>query len=216
MPFRPTAIIFDYGNVLSLPQSQAEADALAASLETSSRRFHEVYWRFRRAYDEAALGPDAYWREVARALSRDLTSPLLEKLLHLDARSWIHPSPGMPEWAEEVRRAGLRIGLLSNMPGPIRDAVLTAGWLPEFDDATFSCDVFETKPAPPIYEHCLRGLGIEAWEALFLDDRPENVEAARSLGMHAVVFTTAAEVAIELERGFDLPSALISKLKAAG
>ncbi len=59
-----------------------------------------------------------------------------------------------------------------------------------FDHVTFSCEIGVLKPEPEIYEHALRGLGVAPAEAVFLDDRPENVEGARHLGLHAELFTT--------------------------
>ena len=37
------------------------------------------------------------------------------------------------------------------------------------------------KPTQAIYEHCLAGLGVRPHEALFLDDRSPNIEAAQDL-----------------------------------
>jgi FMN phosphatase YigB (HAD superfamily) len=78
-------------------------------------------------------------------------------------------------------------------------------WLPEFDHMTFSCDVRLVKPKPAIYEHCLHGVGVGASEALFFDDRPENVEAARRLGIHAIEFTTPEEAIAAIDGQYILP-----------
>ena len=43
------------------------------------------------------------------------------------------------------------------------------------------------KPDPRIYRHVLGELAVEAARAIFVDDMPANVEAARSLGMHGVL-----------------------------
>jgi hypothetical protein len=59
----------------------------------------------------------------------------------------------------------------------------------------------------------LDGLGVEPNQALFLDDRPENVRAAEAMGIHAVLFTTADEVAAELEHRFDIPALLVATLE---
>jgi FMN phosphatase YigB (HAD superfamily) len=61
------------------------------------------------------------------------------------------------------------------------------------------------KPDPAIYEHTLKGLDVSAAEALFLDDRIPNVEAARALGIHAIQFRSIAELKADLEAlGFPL------------
>ena len=57
-----------------------------------------------------------------------------------------------------------------------------------------------------MYEHALRGLGVAAVDALFLDDREENVEGARRLGMHGLLFHSPAQAQAELDGVFALPA----------
>ena len=61
-------------------------------------------------------------------------------------------------------------------------------WLDQFDHQTFSADVSLIKPDAAIYEHSLRGVGVAASEALFVDDKEQNVEGARAVGMRAIRF----------------------------
>ena len=48
------------------------------------------------------------------------------------------------------------------------------------------------EPDPAIYRYLLDTHGLRAEDTVFIDDAPRNVEAAASLGMHAVRFTDAA------------------------
>lgn len=214
MPERiqPKAVILDYGNVLSGPQPPTDVERMAAILELAMARFRENYWRFRLAYDAATLTPTDYWNAVA---ARPLTETQLEGLTEIDAASWSHPARVVPEWARRVHEAGFQTALLSNIPRPVRDYLLTCDWLPRFHHSTFSCDLGMTKPTPGIYQHSLDGLGVAAGDALFLDDRPENVRAAEQMGIHAVLFTTPDEVAAELERRFDIPPLRVVTLEEA-
>ena len=107
---------------------------MAAIVKLPRERFEEIYWRHRLKYDEAKLEPTEYWSEFGR-----VGPAQIEQLNRLDAASWTHPAASMPGWARELRAAGFRIGLLSNMPFTVRDAVLGCDWLPEFDQRTFSC-----------------------------------------------------------------------------
>ncbi|MGD0435406.1 MAG: HAD family phosphatase [Bryobacteraceae bacterium] len=210
MRIRPKAVILDYGNVLSRPQPQTEVERMAAVLEFPTDRFRESYWRYRVVYDEAALEPAAYWQAVA---GRPIPDAELEGLIEIDCASWAHPAPSVPEWARRLRQAGFQAALLSNMPVPVRDYIQTCDWLPRFDHRTFSCDLGISRPSPGMYRHSLDGLGVEPNQALFLDDRPENVRAAEAMGIHAVLFTTADEVAAELEHRFDIPALLVATLE---
>lgn len=194
------AVIFDYGNVLCRPQPPDSVAAMAAVLDLPRDRFVEIYWRHRLAYDEGKLDPLEYWKYFG-----SVTPAQIEQLNRLDGASWTHPEAVMPDWARQLQQTGLRIALLSNMPFTVRDAVLACEWLPDFDQRTFSCELRISKPSPEIYEHCLRGLGVPAKEALFLDDRPENIRGGEAIGMHGIVFRSAGDLASQLAGRFDIP-----------
>lgn len=57
-----------------------------------------------------------------------------------------------------------------------------------FDGLILSHEVGVRKPAPAIYESCLRLAGRPARECVFIDDLPSNVEAARACGLHGLVY----------------------------
>ena len=194
------AVIFDYGNVLCRPQAPADVAAMAAVLRLPRDRFEEIYWRHRLAYDEGKLDPAEYWKFFG-----SVTPEQIEQLNRLDCASWTHADAAMPDWAGQLRAAGFQTALLSNMPFTVRDAVLACQWLPEFDQRTFSCELRISKPSPEIYEHCLLGLGVAAKDALFLDDRLSNVQGAEAVGMHGILFTSAADLAAKLAERFDIP-----------
>jgi len=198
-------VIFDYGNVLCQSQPVADTAAMASILNLPLAQFREVYWRFRIPYDAAALSPIDYWNSVAQAASRTLAPSAISELIAIDSQSWSHPAPHMPQWARDLRAAGLRTAILSNMPVSVRDYVLGCPWLPEFDARVFSCDLGVCKPAEAMYQECLRALGAAARETLFLDDREPNVRAAEALGMHAILYTNASDAAREILSRFSLP-----------
>ena len=182
---------------------------MASYLGLPVTQFKEDYWKSRLAYDEAALDAASYWERVAQ---RRLTSADIDHLNEIDAKSWTHADPVMPAWARLVRNAGLRTALLSNMPIPVRDYVERCDWLPEFDQRIYSCDLRVGKPSRLVYERCLGGLRVDPAEALFLDDRTENVQAAEAVGMHGIVFSTPIALVTELHRRFAIPGPLIAKV----
>ena len=208
-PIETKAIVFDYGNVLCLPQPRAAVEAMAEMFAVPTARFEEVYWPYRLPYDLARLDAVAYWRTVARDLGRPLTERDIPRLIELDVQSWTHLDACMMEWARRLRAAGVRIAVLSNMPLDLRQWIAREGaWLAGFDFATFSCDLGIAKPDEAIYRHCLSGLGVAPGETLFFDDRQRNVEGARSLGIHAFHFTTPQETLAALDGRFRLPAPL--------
>jgi len=206
-PIQPKAIIFDYGNVLCVPQPSQDVEAMAAIFQVSPERFEEVYWPYRLPYDKGALDAMSYWQTVAHDLKRPLSENDRQRLVQLDVSSWTHLDARMMEWARRVRAAGIRIAILSNMPLELRNWIVhQSGWLADFDFATFSCDLGIAKPDAAIYQHCLSGLGVAAAETLFFDDRQPNVDGARLVGIRAVHFTTAQDTLAALGRSYRLPA----------
>ncbi|MBI4423279.1 MAG: HAD family phosphatase [Elusimicrobia bacterium] len=61
------------------------------------------------------------------------------------------------------------------------------------------------KPDPAIYRAALKTARVRPEEAVFIDDLPENVEAARRLGLHALQFRGAPELRLQLARLGVLP-----------
>ncbi len=188
---------------------------MAAIFDVSAPRFEEAYWPGRLSFDQGALTAETYWAQVAAALSRGLSHAQRERLIELDNASWSYPDPRMVQWAVELRRAGLRTAVLSNMPITLRTALRQCAWLPEFDHSCYSCDVRHAKPEPEIFHECLQGVGVAANEALFLDDREENVAAARQLGIHTIHFQTPEQAQGEIDRHYQLPLAIPLNGKSA-
>src|SRR3712207_2291617 len=89
-------------------------------------------------------------------------------------------------------------------------------WEPRWRSMLPIDDVFEVvvdsafvgmrKPDPRIYELTLERLGLPAGACAFVDDLEHNIEAARSLGMHAVWFQDTEQAIAELEAQLSQPS----------
>jgi putative hydrolase of the HAD superfamily len=205
-PFQPQAVIFDFGMVLSEPQSQACIDEMAGLLDASVPAFQQAYWHDRHAYDLGRMHGPAYWQGIGHALERELDTSRVEQLIDLDIRSWMRIDIQMLEWARSVRSAGVRTAILSNMPPEHRQWISTqSGWLEDFDFATFSCDLGIGKPERPIYEHCLGGLDTPAAQTLFFDDLERNIAGAQGIGIHAVRFTSPGETLAGIHERYCLP-----------
>ncbi len=61
-----------------------------------------------------------------------------------------------------------------------------------------SCWVGAVKPARRIYETALAVAQVEPDRAVFIDDRPRNLEPARALGMHALLYRGVAGLRTDL------------------
>ncbi|HZU24508.1 MAG TPA: HAD family phosphatase [Bryobacteraceae bacterium] len=203
---QPAAVIFDYGKVLSISQQPSDMEAMARVAGIDVPVMHDLYWKYRLAFDRRDLSIEDYWKTIAREGGAVLRNGTMEEIIRLDNESWSRPNPVVVTWAGEIRRSGIRTAILSNMPITLRRYLTeNALWLRDFEYATWSCDVNAVKPEPAIYWHTLNALKLQPGDTLFLDDKEENVAGAREVGMHAILFENPAQAWSELRGRFALP-----------
>ena len=195
------AVIFDYGLVLSGPP---EPGARARLLEISGlppEIFDAHYWKYRLDYDRGTLNGHTYWPAIARDTGVSLSPQQIEALIEQDVLLWATVDPVMLEWVGRVRASGMKTAILSNMGEDLLAYMREHfNWLDRFHHLTWSCELNLIKPMAAIYEHTLEQLNVRADEALFLDDRAENVEGARAVGIHALLFRGAQNLQADLKR----------------
>ena len=68
-----------------------------------------------------------------------------------------------------------------------------------FEDWIASCDVGLRKPDPQIYFLALERAGVRSDKAIYIDDRPELVDAGRSVGLKAVRFENSKQLEEDLQ-----------------
>ena len=204
------AVIFDYGEVLCYRPTPEEIAQLAGFFNLRVDQLPALWERNRGPYDRGDITPQVYWSAFAKDAGVELAPERLEEVHDLDVAMWSKVNDSMVAWASQLRSSGMKIGLLSNMhPEMVEYCRQHFSWLNNFDFLTFSGEVRMIKPDPAIYEHTLRGLGVQAAEALFLDDREVNIRAAQALGIYSLRFESIEKLRGELSAaGFPiLPAA---------
>jgi putative hydrolase of the HAD superfamily len=192
---RFAGVIFDYGGVLAAHQTEDDAEHLAKTAGIDSGRFQELYWSHRLDYDRGDVTGPNYWRRIGSLAGCILDDATIQALIDLDSRSWMNFMQPMYEFVTQLRGAGKRLAVLSNMPHELGEAIKAQGFgFAGFDHVTLSYEIRSAKPEAQIYEECLQGIGTRAEETLFLDDRIVNIEGAKALGIDALVFSTPSEM----------------------
>jgi len=203
-----TTVIFDFGYVLSLPPQPSDYQRLAGLAEIDGKHFEEVYWGQRADYDRGTIDGPTYWRRIAAIAGKEFASAQIDSLIAADIAIWMRANPVMMEWVRALKSRGVKIAVLSNMPIEISTYMRQhAPWFKDFDYVCFSAEVQLAKPEAAIFQACLKVVQATPEECLFIDDRAENVEAARALGMQALKFVSVEELAGELQ-SFNLPARL--------
>jgi putative hydrolase of the HAD superfamily len=157
----------------------------------------------RRAWDDV-LTANSHWRvvgelrdpfEILRRLANQVDAAipddLVRKAVQIRLERFRHSLARIPavnvDAIKALRRAGLRVGLISNA-----DAMEVASWpgcpmAGVFDVEVFSCDVGLAKPDAAIYRRCLDAMQLDAAECLFVGDGGSNeLVGAKEVGLTTV------------------------------
>jgi putative hydrolase of the HAD superfamily len=199
------AIISDFGGVLTTPLGNSFAAwskeagipledlgrALAASAER--RGEHPLF-----VLERGELTEEEFIRRLEEELGdgRRLDSMVDTYFAHLER------NPEMIDFVRDLRNRGLRAALLTNN---VREwEPRWRSMLPEIDEifevVVDSAFVGMRKPEPEIYHLTLERLGgLRPEECVFVDDIALNCDAARELGMAAVVFESTEQARPEIE-----------------
>ena len=188
-------MIWDYGGVFSASPFDAMA-GVAREMGVDPQRYLEIVFG---PYDHDTDHP---WHRLERGEITLVAAR--EAIVALGRREGIDADPlhlfgamsrggaglraEVIERARRLKSAGLATALVTNNAAEFRDYWRRSIPLPElFHHVIDSSEVGLRKPDPRIFELALAKLGVAPGSAVFLDDYPGNVAAARRLGMQGVL-----------------------------
>lgn len=187
----PSAVIFDVGNVLYdwnprylYERLIGDDRALDAFLDGVATR----EWHFQhdagRPFAETSAELAAAHPEFAEMIA--LWGPRFDEQIP-------HALPGMPELVAEIDAAGVPLFAITNFSGefwpPFR--ARESALFDRFRDIVVSGDEKLVKPDPAIYALALDRFGLAGPDAVFVDDREDNVAAAEAAGLRGLLFAGA-------------------------
>ena len=96
--------------------------------------------------------------------------------------------PGALELLQDLRRAGFRLGIISNFDLRLHQILKHIGVLHLFEQIVVSSQVGAEKPSPRIFEEALRRFAVAPGELLHVgDDEKADGDGARALGIQTFV-----------------------------
>jgi putative hydrolase of the HAD superfamily len=201
------AVIFDFGGVLCFHPAAEQIAEAARACELPVPEFLHAFWSNRLPYDAGELTPQAYWGAVAKTAGRTFDDDLVAEMIQREIDFWSRYDDRVIAWARQLRASGLRTGMLSNMPEPLGAHLrATRTLLDHFDHVTLSYELRVTKPKADIYQDAIRGLSVSPAEALFLDDRADNVAGASAVGLQAELYVSWEEFEKDALGRYNLPA----------
>ncbi|MGB7433953.1 MAG: HAD family phosphatase [Candidatus Acidiferrum sp.] len=200
------AVVLDYGEVLCERPKKDALLRMAQVIDIEPNRFLALYSTSRDPYDQGVVSAEEYWEDFAKRAGMRVDRSVVGQLRRLDTEMWSSTSPEMMEWVDRLNESELTTAVLSNMQHDMAAyARKNFPWFANLDHQILSCEVGLIKPDPAIFHETVRRVGVGAEEALFVDDREANVNAARETGIVAIRFQSPTQLCGELEdMGFEV------------
>jgi putative hydrolase of the HAD superfamily len=213
------AVIFDWGGTLT-PWHTVDHSELwnsvcsrhypatdAALIAAAVRAAEMELWGLAESSHRSATLDEVFARAGVTATAEFLISYF---------RAWdphTFTDPAVPPLLRELRRRGIKVGVLSNTMWPrsaheqifVRDEVLDL-----IDGAVYSSEIPWVKPHPEAFRAAMTAIGVtDPATCVFVGDRPyDDVHGAKSAGMRAVLVPNSDVPAFEA----GVPDAIITRL----
>lgn len=192
-------IIFDVGQVLVKYDWEEYLKGFGFPEEEYQLMAENIFlsdtWNER---DQGLLSEEEYVERFMDAIPQ-YREDVREVIKHTDQT--ISPMDYAYTWTKYLKSQGYHLYILSNYCQYTLDLTLPMmDFLENMDGVVFSCQVKQIKPHADIYQTLLSRYGLKAQECVFIDDREENCQAARELGISAIQFFDFKQAAKELEK----------------
>jgi putative hydrolase of the HAD superfamily len=197
-PKKIRTIIFDIGRVLVRLDIAGAMGGLAGTIsltpqETWAAIEHDPRWR---DWQEGRMSPRDWQLHICRRLGVNLS---FEQFSDIWNRV-LDPTPVLDSAFLESLSKRYCLAVLSNTD-PIHVAELERrfDFFRFFKHRLYSCVVGASKPSPLIFRAALQACKTSADNALYIDDIPAYVEAARQLGMTGILFQSPEQLVTDLQ-----------------
>ena len=108
--------------------------------------------------------------------------------------------PGVQDYLEDARRLGVKLGVASSSPASWVVGHLERLGLRHYFDCVRTCDdVQRAKPDPELYLSAMDCLGVNASQAIAIEDSPNGAHAAQRAGLFCIVVPTPITSRLNLD-----------------
>ena len=115
-----------------------------------------------------------------------VTGDVIKEFMDTLTKGLSRTNPDLMEAVARLKKAGLKVAVLTNNWKSEKAERLLFKDIDLFDEVVESCLVGMRKPEETIYQHTLDLLGVQAEEAVFLDDLGHNLKPADKMGIATI------------------------------
>ncbi len=192
------SVIFDIGGVIVKDYMPGYYSYLSRLSGHKARKVRELIEKATPGIEKGKTTIEAFEHKVASSLGM----PVADVLWYEYFEEHVTVNVDVMDLIEELHDDYV-IAYLSNIDRSkygYTKKVIGSG---DFDYRFASCDIGMRKPEPRIFRYALRKMKLMPKETVFIDNQLENVQGARGVGIHSILYKGRRQLDIELARIWD-------------
>ncbi len=191
------AIIFDVGGVVLKPKSfRPLTREYAKLMGRDGEEVHKIFKKYWHEWKFGKISEEEFFEGMGRDLGVKVDKNKLRELMY----SFPELDRNVVSLIQRLRRK-YEIFSLTNHAKEFFEFLEGKYGLGRLFDCIFkSYEAKLAKPDPRFFEWVMEEIGRKPEECVFIDDREENVEAARVLGMNAILYEDVRMLEKELRK----------------
>lgn len=188
--------IFDLGKVVVHSDDKVLLEDIKKTLDLTDKQLKEVIWDISNLIQTGQISEADYLRKLLSryGIKKEIPKDLLKRSFENDFE-FIDPTI---EVIKNLKAKRIKLAALSNTSPQHIKVMKKRGVFEYFDVEVLSSEVGFKKPDLRIYELTLDRLGSKAEQTFFVDDREENVNAARKLGIKSFLYESPQKLKKDL------------------
>lgn len=197
-------IIFDFFGVIADVGVIHERDVRSKHLKVDKEILSPIVEKYWDAINRWVMTIEDFWNNIHDDLNVEINDDPYE--LFYETMKDVFVYNEVLDLIQELKENGYSCTLLSDVFAPDAEFVKGKGRYDPFDDLILSCDIGLSKlhdvknGTQEIFEYALEKYSLDPHEAIFIDDTPENCEAANRAGIDTVIATSPKDVVIWVKK----------------
>jgi len=198
-------IVFDFGGVVAKADDTRIKTFLMNSFKIDRKELGIALKTMREKIGED-ISEEDYWKRYATSRGIQLPNNWFLQYSTIITES-IEEIPGSIAIVKALQARKYQTAMLSDVTQKQTDIIRQLGYYDLFNPVILSCDTGIKKPNSKAFQVLLQRLNQSPSAVLFIDDRIENVEAAKKEGIDSIQFISPKQLKQELEeRGIECNS----------
>jgi epoxide hydrolase-like predicted phosphatase len=193
-------IIFDMGGVILKWKEHYIYKEYAKIMKINAKKVEKEGERLMPVLDSGRMNHNQYLKKLIKNLHSDISFSRIRDLRYKFYASRMSFDKDVLKIIKKLKAEKYRLILLTNTIPEDARYNKKKGYYKEFDRVFLSCQLKMRKPGKKIFSYALRKIGAKPSECFFVDNLLVNVHAAKSIGIHAVLFRNAAQLRKDMKK----------------